>query len=84
MEEATDIHSLHTTYNLKFIFIIIVPDISRASEYGYSDRPMVYSYVNCRGHEASISDCSLLEYLRFNCYYTYSAGVLCTDGMFKL
>ena len=62
--------------------LLLAPSLSRQSTYyDASDRPTVYSYIYCNGLESSIAYCSKNEYPYSNCYWYYSAGVLCTDGM---
>ena len=65
-------------------YLLLVPNITRQSKYVASNRPVVYTNIYCDGSESSIADCSKTKYPLSNCYYSYSAGVLCTDGMFKL
>ena len=66
-----------------FIFLL-APNTTRQNTYVASDRPVVYTDIYCDGSESSIAACSWTEYPFSNCYHSYSAGVLCTDGMFKL
>ena len=42
--------------------------------------PIVYSRINCEGHEDSFIECIKETYFDFTCYNTDTVGVLCVDG----
>ena len=67
-----------------FIFLNILGTVIDSNgKYGTGDQPIVYSHVDCFGHEQSLSKCSKLINPNFTCYYNnYIIGLLCLDSKF--
>ena len=75
-------HSLLYSLSLSFTYLLLILGaiIYYNSAFGSGYGPIVYSYVNCEGHEDSFTECSKYTYLQFTCYNTDTVGVLCVDG----
>ena len=56
--------------------------IDRSGSYGYGGQPIVYSNVDCYGHEQDLSKCSKSVFPAFYCNSKYIIGLLCYDGKF--
>ena len=54
--------------------------ISTNSKFGDGEGPMVYSNVNCFGHENHITECTKNEFPYFHCNRQYTIGLHCYDG----
>ena len=54
---------------------------ARPNAFGVGTYPPLFSYTYCRGTELSILDCT---HYSGRCYQNISAGVLCSDGAFKV
>ena len=56
--------------------------IDRSGKYGYGGQPIVYSNVECYGHEQDLSKCTKSVFPSFFCSSRYIVGLLCYDGKF--
>ena len=54
--------------------------ISINSKFGDGNGPMVYTDVNCFGHEKHISECFKNEFPYFTCDRQYTVVLRCYDG----
>ena len=54
--------------------------ISTNSKFGDGEGPIVYTVVNCFGHENQISECLKSEFPYFYCNRQYTIGLHCYDG----
>ena len=63
-------------------FHLIGAIIDRSGSYGYGGQPIVYSNVDCYGHEQDLSKCSKSVFPAFYCNSKYIIGLLCYDGKF--
>ena len=54
--------------------------ISRNSKFGDGEGPMIYSNLNCFGHENQITECTKTEFPNFSCNRQYTIGLHCYDG----
>ena len=57
--------------------------IDTSGKYGYGERPIIYSNLDCFGHEVELSKCSKYVYPNFTCYTSrYIIGLLCLDSKY--
>ena len=54
--------------------------ISTNSKFGDGIGPMVYTNLNCFGHESHITECIKNEFPYFSCDRQYTIGLHCYDG----
>ena len=64
------------------VYLCIGAIIYKNSKFGKGDGPVIYSNVDCYGHENIISECSKTMYPNFTCsnYYYGIIGILCLDS----
>ena len=50
------------------------------SPFGSGNAPIVWNYVNCRGWEQDIHECTKSIYPGFTCYSSYPVGIGCKES----
>ena len=81
---STSYACLQLTPILYQYITISEPTVYRDSHFGDGDGPIVYSNLDCKGYEDSLSDCSKHKYGNFSCSRERVAGIKCQDGRYLL
>ena len=63
-----------------YCYVITGALINKNGKYGFGERPIIYSNLDCFGHETKLSKCSKQVYPDFTCYSQYVVGLLCLDS----
>ena len=75
---------MRTVISFAFFVTCTVPTAFVDSVFGSGTGPVVYSDVQCVGHETDIMNCPKKVYPDITCTAGNAAGVMCADGKFAL